>query len=70
MSGLNKEKFAEHVLREAKSLALLQQTQPTCFTCCNKSFDKVFCIKYSAEIPLDFANSTQCPDWEFDDIPW
>jgi hypothetical protein len=52
-----------------RELAELEQTKTDCFSCDRRKYGKNECMKYGA-IPSEFMSRTDCPDWEYNSIPF
>jgi hypothetical protein len=52
-----------------RELADLEAMQTNCSTCERKKYNSSECMKHGY-IPAEFAVRTDCPDWEFNLLPF
>jgi hypothetical protein len=52
-----------------RELAELEKTQTNCFSCDRKKYEINECMKYGP-VAVEFLARTDCPDWEFQSIPF
>lgn len=66
MSRLQLEDRICYCQRELESL---QTMKTNCLSCGNKKYNKNECLKYGV-IPVEFLLRDDCPDWQFELIPF
>ena len=52
-----------------RELASLEATITNCHSCDRKRYNLNECMKHG-HVPVQFLESTDCPDWEFNSIPF
>lgn len=52
-----------------RELASLEAITTTCHHCERKRYQENVCHKFGP-VPVEFMNRTDCPDWEFNSIPF
>ena len=59
----------DRILWCKRELAELEQTKTDCHSCDRKKYKINECKKHGT-IPVQFLDNTDCPDWEFQSIPF
>jgi hypothetical protein len=52
-----------------RELADLEATKTNCHSCDRKRYNLNECMKHGP-VPVEFLENTDCPDWEFNSIPF
>lgn len=66
---MSREALDDRISYCRRELAQLEQTRTTCQTCGNRRYNKNECMKHGP-VPVQFMAQEDCPDWEFELIPF
>ena len=66
---MSRQSLEDRILWCKRELVQLEQMQTNCHTCERKKYKRNECMKHG-EVPFQFLENTDCPDWEFNSIPF
>lgn len=67
---MNRSQLSGQIAALEQDLKRLRSVTTNCQHCDWKAWSRPFCNKHNAEIPAEFMHTENCPDWEFDQIPF
>lgn len=66
---MSRKQLEDEILYQRRYLNELENTVTNCLSCGRMKYDKSACMKHGP-VPGDFQARTDCPDWEFEAIPF
>lgn len=66
---MSRQCLEDEILYQRRYLKSLEETKTNCLSCGKKKYDKPVCLKHG-QIPPSFLISEDCPDWEYESIPF
>lgn len=53
-----------------RELDWLLSVQTNCHNCDSLKYKSSHCMKYDQDVPADYMVRNDCPDWQFNDVPF
>jgi hypothetical protein len=66
---MSRHSLEDRILWCKRELQALEATVTNCESCNHKKYARPECIKHGP-VPFEFLSRTDCPDWEFSEIPF